>query len=207
MQPTTDFHQRVDSALANARLRSNFRSAMDGLIDKRKQAFPDADELACLRQRGEQIRAESLINLPELLQQLEDNCSKNGIEVHWAETVEEANQIVLEIMQRHDAKMMVKGKSMVSEEMELNQFLKQQGIECLESDLGEFIIQLEDEKPSHIIAPAIHKNKKEVAQLFRKKFPDIPYTEDIEALTHNARQILRRKFYEAPWGSPVLILR
>ena len=173
---------------------------MDGLIVKRKKAFPDPDELARLRLRSEQIRANALAQLPELLEQLEQNCLRNGIQVHWAETVDEANNIVLEIMNRHDAKHLIKGKSMVSEEMELNRFLEQQGIECLESDLGEFIIQLEDERPSHIIAPAIHKDKREVAQLFKAKFPDIPYTEDIDELTRSAREILRRKFYEAPVG-------
>lgn len=200
MQQISNFHLRVDDALGNSKVRGNFRSAMDGLIVKRKKAFPDPDELTRLRFQGEQIRANALAQLPELLEQLEQNCLSNGIQVHWAETVDEANNIVLEIMNRHDAKHLIKGKSMVSEEMELNRFLQQQGIECLESDLGEFIIQLEDERPSHIIAPAIHKDKIEVAQLFKTKFPDIPYTEDIDELTRSAREILRRKFYEAPVG-------
>lgn len=196
----SDFHLSVDDALSNDKVRGNFRSAMDGLINKRKKAFPDPDELIRLRLRGEQIRANALAQLPELLEQLEQNCLRNGIQVHWAETVDDANNIVLEIMNRHDAKNLIKGKSMVSEEMELNRFLQQHGIECLESDLGEFIIQLENERPSHIIAPAIHKDKIEVARLFKAKFPDIPYTEDIDELTRSAREILRRKFYEAPVG-------
>jgi len=195
-----EFGQGVRSALDDPQIRQNFRSAMDGLIRKRLSAFPDPDKLERLRLEAAEIRAKALSRLPDLLQQLEHNCTRNGIQVHWAETVEEANQIVLGIMQRHGATRMIKGKSMVSEEMGLNHFLEQHGIECLESDLGEFIIQLVGEAPSHIIAPAIHKNRFQVAEIFRDKFPDIPYTDDIEQLTRNAREILRRKFHDAPVG-------
>ena len=89
---------------------------------------------------------------------------------------------------------------MVSEEMGLNHFLEEHGIEALESDLGEFIIQLDHETPSHIIMPAIHKNRLQIAKLFHEKFPDIPYTEDVDELTQTARRILRDKFYAAPVG-------
>jgi L-lactate dehydrogenase complex protein LldF len=194
------FHTGVREALNDPQIRANFRSAMDGLIHKRRNAFPDPAALERLRLRSERIRANALSRLPELLEQLEQRCTANGIRVHWAETVEQANEIVLGIMRQHDARMLIKGKSMVSEEMGLNTFLEQQGIECLESDLGEFIIQLVGEAPSHIIAPAIHKNRQQVARIFRDKFPDIPYTEDIEQLTRNAREILRKRFYQAPVG-------
>jgi L-lactate dehydrogenase complex protein LldF len=173
---------------------------MDGLMAKRREAFPDPAELRSLRLLGEWIRADALARLPELLLQLEENCLRNGIQVHWAESVDEANHIVLDIMRSHGATSLIKGKSMVSEEMALNQFLEQQGIECLESDLGEFILQLAQEKPCHIVAPAIHKNRKQVAQLLHEKFPGIPYSEDVDTLTRSAREILRRKFYRAPVG-------
>jgi len=199
-QQKVEFHARVDKALNNPQLRRNLRSAMDGLIEKRAAAFPDPIELNELRSLGNQRRANALAKLPELLEQLEANCQKNGIHVHWAKTTEEANQIVLEIMQRHKATRMVKGKSMVSEEMELNHFMAEQGIECLESDLGEYIIQLDNELPSHIIVPAIHKSKQEIAQLFKDKHPGVEYTEDVEALTAIARETLRKKFYEADVG-------
>ncbi len=200
MQQTVDFQNRSHNALGDPQIRKNFRSAMDGLIQKRRQAFPEREALEQLRWKGEKIKANALSKLPALLAQLEENCVKNGIQVHWAETVEEANHIVLDIMNRHDAKQLIKGKSMVSEEMDLNHFLEQHGIECLESDLGEFIIQLINEKPSHIIAPAIHMNRLQVAKLFNEKFPEIPYTDDVDTMTRNARDILRRKFYEAPVG-------
>ncbi len=199
-QQNVEFHARVTKALNNTQLRRNLRSAMDGLIKKRSAAFPDSAALEALRELGNQRRANALIKLPELLEQLEENCLQNGIHVHWAQTIEEANKIVLSIMQSHKATRMIKGKSMVSEEMELNHFLEQHGIECLESDLGEYIIQLDNELPSHIIMPAIHKSKQEIAQLFKEKHPDTEYTEDEEALTAIAREHLRKKFHEAEVG-------
>ncbi|MCU7930929.1 MAG: iron-sulfur cluster-binding protein [Candidatus Thiodiazotropha sp. (ex Codakia rugifera)] len=200
MQQNAEFHTRVEHAIANGQIKASFRSAMDGLMAKRKAAFPDPDVLEMLRHRGAQVRANSLSKLPELLERLEKNCHKNGIQVHWAETIEEANNIVLTIMQNHQAELLIKGKSMVSEEMELNQFLEQHGIECIESDLGEYILQLAGEPPSHIVAPAIHKSRQQIAHLFNEKFPDIPYSDDVDRLTRNTREILRKKFYAARVG-------
>lgn len=200
MQQKAEFEQRVQKALNNPQLRSNFRTAMDGLMEKRSNAFPDKNELEALRITGAKIRANALAKQPQLLEQLEANCTRNGIQVHWAETLEQANGIVLEIMERHQASRMIKGKSMVSEEMELNHFLEARGKNCIESDLGEYIIQLDHETPSHIIAPAIHKSKQEIARLFQEKHPDIPYSEDIETMTRSARQVLRGKFFEADVG-------
>ncbi len=200
MQQKAEFDQRVQEALNNPQLRSNFRIAMDGLMEKRSNAFPDKTFMEELRVLGSKIRANALAKQPELLEQLETNCTRNGIQVHWAETIEQANRIVLNIMERHNATRMIKGKSMVSEEMEMNHFLEAQGKSCIESDLGEYIIQLDHETPSHIIAPAIHKSKQEIAKLFQAKHPDIPYSEDIETMTRSARKILRNKFFEADVG-------
>ncbi|CAA6816533.1 MAG: Predicted L-lactate dehydrogenase, Iron-sulfur cluster-binding subunit YkgF [uncultured Thiotrichaceae bacterium] len=195
-----EFKVRVVDALKNDRVRKNFRSAMDGLMRRRLDMFDDAEALENLRTQSMAIRANSLSRLPEMLEKLEAKCIENGIQVHWAETTEQANDIVLKIAQQHDAKSIVKGKSMVSEEMGMNHYLEEQGIECLESDLGEFILQLAEEPPSHIVAPAIHKDRYQVAKLFKEKFPDIPYSDDIDDLTKNARTILRDKFYSAPIG-------
>jgi L-lactate dehydrogenase complex protein LldF len=173
---------------------------MDSLVEKRQALFPDADELESLRRRCMEIRAHALSNLPELLERLEARCSENGIRVHWAETTDEGNRIVHEILQSHGVDRLVKGKSMVSEEMGLNHYLEARGIECLESDLGEFIIQLAGETPSHIVMPALHKSKQEIAKLFHEKFPDIPYTDDVDELTAAARAILREKFLQAEAG-------
>ena len=200
MAKPSEFRIQVDQALGKQDVRAHFRKAMDTLITNRRNQFPDNTELQRLRDQAQVIRAHALSQLPELLEQLEANLTRNGIHVHWAETADQANDIVLKIMQKHHATWMIKGKSMVSEEMGLNHFLESKGIEALESDLGEFIIQLDGETPSHIIMPAIHKSKEQIAQLFNEKFPDIPYTEDVDTLTRTARDILREKFYNAPVG-------
>ena len=167
---------------------------------KRAALFADPVEWRDLRALGSAIRARTLAKLPELLETLEKNCAANGIRVRWAETTEEANAIVLEILKAHGATRVVKGKSMVSEEMHLNDFLEERGIESLESDLGEYIIQLDGETPSHIIMPAIHKNKQQIAKLFGKKIREAKYTEDVDELTAIARRVLRKKFFEADAG-------
>ncbi len=173
---------------------------MDGLVGKRAAQFPDSAEWRTLRARGAEIRARALARLPELLERLEQKCAKNGIFVHWASTTEEANGIVLEILRRNGATRLVKGKSMVSEEMHLNEFLEENGVESLETDLGEYVIQLDGETPSHIIMPAIHKNRQQIARLFGQKIRDAVYTEDVDALTAIARRVLRQKFLEAEAG-------
>ena len=194
------FEENVTRALADQQLRRNIGSAMDGLIIKRQAVFDDSLELKQLRDFGQAAKQRALQNLPDLLEQLEQNCTRNGIQVHWARTTEEANRIVLDIIRQNGAKAIVKGKSMVSEEMHLNAFLARHGIEALETDLGEFIIQLNCETPSHIIVPAVHKNKQEIAQIFHEKLPDTPYTEEVEELNAIARSRLREKFSEARVG-------
>ncbi len=195
-----DFAGNVSRALADRQLRRNLRAAMDTLIEKRNSVFADPQETEELRERGAAIKRRALSRLPALLAQLERNLTANGIRVHWAETTDEANQAVLDIMRSHDATRLVKGKSMVSEEMHLNPFLQRHGIESMETDLGEFIIQLDNEPPSHIIVPAIHKNRDQVARTFHEKIPEAPYTEDVEELTAIARRTLRRKFFAAQVG-------
>ncbi len=197
---SSEFHRGVVKALDNGELRGHLRRAMEMLMEKRQALFPDADELESLRRRAMAIRAHALSNLPELLERLEARCRANGIQVHWAETPEEGNRIVHGILQRHGVTSLVKGKSMVSEEMGLNHYLEARGIECLESDLGEFIIQLAGETPSHIVMPALHKSKREIAELFHQQFPDIPYSDDVDELTAAARAILREKFLHAEAG-------
>jgi L-lactate dehydrogenase complex protein LldF len=194
------FRDAAAKALQDPQLRANFRRAMDGLIAKRKAQFPDPRDLQDLRDLSTAIRSRSLLCLPELLEQLEASCARNGIKVHWAETCEQANQLILGLLEARGAKTLVKGKSMVSEEMHLNAFLEKHGIEALESDLGEYIIQQDGETPSHIIMPAIHKNKDQIARQFAQKIKDAKYTEDVDELTAMARKVLREKFLNADAG-------
>jgi L-lactate dehydrogenase complex protein LldF len=180
--------------------RRNFRGAMDFLQSRRRSQFPDATELAALRDLGQAIRRYSLARLPELLEQLERSCSANGIRVHWAQTASEANAIALDIARRIGARRIVKGKSMVSEEVGFNHAMEAAGIEALESDMGEYIVQLAGEAPSHIIMPAIHKTRQQIGSLFAGRIAGIAYTDDVDALIQIGRRILRRKFLEADIG-------
>ncbi|MGV0953472.1 MAG: LutB/LldF family L-lactate oxidation iron-sulfur protein [Fluviibacter sp.] len=198
--PTTQFKERARAAVNDPALRSNFRGAMDFLMAKRAGQFSDAEELESLRNLGEQIRQYNLAKLPDLLQALEQKLTQNGIQVHWAETPDDANRIILGICQAHNARTMIKGKSMVSEEIELNHAALEAGIDALESDMGEYIVQLAGEKPSHIIMPAIHKTKQEIARLFAEKVPGVSYTENVDALIQIGRTVLREKFLEADIG-------
>ena len=195
-----DFPKNFTKALNDPQLRRNLRSAMDTLGMRRRTLFFDLAAFEQLRTQGDAIRQRALRQLPKLLEQLEKKCTENGIQVHWAETPAEANQICLEIIQRHNAHRVIKGKSMVSEEMHLNHFLAEHDVEALETDLGEYIIQLDHETPSHIIVPAIHKNRDQIARLFHDKIPNTPYTEVVEELNAIARKVLREKFLAGEVG-------
>ena len=198
--PATDFAGRSSAAVGDAGLRRSFRSAMDFLQAKRRAQFPDVVETNLLRDLGDAIRSHALANLPDLLEQLESRLVANGAVVHWAESPAEANAIILQIAKRVGAKRFVKGKSMVSEEVGLNHALEAGGIEALETDMGEYIVQLAGEGPSHIIMPAIHKTKQQIAELFAAKLPGVAYTENVDALIRIGREVLRRKFAEADIG-------
>ncbi|HLO62087.1 MAG TPA: LutB/LldF family L-lactate oxidation iron-sulfur protein [Azonexus sp.] len=198
--PSEGFRARAKDVVENPFLRQSFRGAMDFLMSKRAAQFPDPEELESLRSLGERIRQYNLAKLPDLLETLEANLTRNGIQVHWAETPDEANAIILGICQKHAAKLMVKGKSMVSEEIELNHAAEAAGIGALESDMGEYIVQLAGEKPSHIIMPAIHKTKEQIAKLFHDKVPGVDYTDNVDALIQIGRNVLRQKFLEADIG-------
>ncbi|RDE48915.1 MAG: iron-sulfur cluster-binding protein [Candidatus Accumulibacter meliphilus] len=198
--PASEFKQRASVAVADAHLRKSFRGAMDFLISKRAGQFPNPEALERQRSLAEHIRKYSLARLPELLEQLEHKLTDNGVQVHWAEDGEEACAIIVGIAQRHSTKLMVKGKSMVSEEVELNHAMAAAGIDALESDMGEYIVQLDGEKPSHIIMPAIHKTKEQIARLFADKVPGAGYTESVDELIGIGRAVLREKFMNAEVG-------
>ncbi len=194
------FHHQAKEALADKQLRDNFRGAMDYLKEKRKVAFFDANEESQIRDASEAIRQRCLSKLPDLLELLEQKCTANGIEVHWAQNSNEANQLIANIANKHHATSIIKGKSMVSEEIELNHEMAKLGIECLESDMGEYIVQLDGDKPSHIIMPAIHKNIQEVSDTFQDNLDDFTPTLDVDELIQTGRRKLRQKFHDADIG-------
>ena len=200
IHPVDDFKQRSLEVLKDPAQRKNFRGAMDFLQSKRKGQFPDPEERESLRELGAAIRRYSLAHLPTLLEQLERNLTAQGVQVHWAQTPAEANDIALAIARLAGAKSIVKGKSMVSEEIGFNDAMAEAGIEAFESDMGEYIVQLAGETPSHIIMPAIHKTRQQIAELFAREIPGVPYTDDVDGLIRIGRQVLRSKFAEAGIG-------
>lgn len=198
--PSADFKARARAALDDPKLRSSFRGAMDFLQNKRAIQFPDGDELQALRDLGEAVRQHALAHLPQLLEQLEAKLTEAGVQVHWAQTPDEANAIIAGIAERHGARSVIKGKSMASEEIALNHYLAERGIRSLESDMGEYIVQLAGEGPSHIVMPAIHKTRGDIAALFEQHILDTPYTEDVDTLIQTGRRALRHAFVEADIG-------
>ena len=152
-----------------------------------------------LRQFGSDIRLHTIENMDVYLTQLEENVKAAGGHVHWAETAQDANRIVLQIAEEHNVRIAVKSKSMATEEIGLNYALEQAGIQAIETDLGEYIIQLAGTGPSHIIVPAVHLRKEEIAALFSEKLDIHAPTDPIE-LARIAREVLRAKFLHAQMG-------
>ena len=162
-------------------------------------AYRDLPEGPDLRLKGHEIRMQAIENLDILLETLAENVQKNVGQVYFAEDGQAAVDYCLKIARQHGVKLAVKGKSMVTEEIGLNPALVAAGMEVFETDLGEYIVQLAEEHPSHIIAPAIHKTRNEVGKLFADKL-GIPYTNDPPTLTRAARNALREKFLTADMG-------
>ncbi|HEU0020883.1 MAG TPA: LutB/LldF family L-lactate oxidation iron-sulfur protein, partial [Dehalococcoidia bacterium] len=151
------------------------------------------------REEARQIKEHTIDHLDYYLELLHDNVTRNGGQVHFARDAGQANAIVADLVQRKGVRIVTKGKSMVSEELSLNHVLEAIGTEVYETDLGEYIIQLADETPSHLVAPALHKTRAQVAQLFADKL-GVPYTDDIEEMARIAREALRGKFLAADMG-------
>jgi L-lactate dehydrogenase complex protein LldF len=194
-----DFKKDSDRALKNEKLQKALRYTTDRFRERRKSAVAAMDNWEDLRSLAREIKEETISNLDNYLELLEQNVVKAGGTVHWAEDADEATKIILEIALKGGVKSVVKSKSMATEEIELNHSLDQAGIEAVETDLGEYIIQLAKETPSHIIAPAIHKSKDDISELFSEKL-NIPYYTEPQDLTKIARETLREKFLKADMG-------
>ena len=193
------FKRKSAIQLDNAHFQKNMRRFGRGFADKRAAAVAELDIFEELREAAKNIRNRGLENLDAYLIKFEQMATARGTIVHWAETAQDVNRIVIEIAQANNVQKIVKSKSMVSEESGLNDALAAVDIQSLETDLGEYIVQLAKEPPSHLIAPAIHKSKEDVAELFQQHH-NLPYKLDIPALTKEARQILRPHFLSAEMG-------
>ncbi|MCH2363407.1 MAG: LutB/LldF family L-lactate oxidation iron-sulfur protein [Planctomycetes bacterium] len=200
MRPRSDqFHKLSSEALEDSFLRealkrasSSFHAAKTDAVD----SMPDWEEL---RQRGHDRKNRAIENLPEALEVFEKNLRSRGGEVHYCEDGAAARDKILSIIRSNDGSSVTKSKSMVTEEIDLNDHLEAAGLSVLEGDLGEYIIQLAGEHPSHIIAPAIHKSREEVAELFHDHLGSDPDA-DIPELTRVARKTLRKAFLGADIG-------
>ncbi len=165
--------------------------------EKRDRMANDVPEWEDLRQQASDIKRHTITHLPEYLEEFARNAEANGIHVHWAEDAEEHNRIVHEILQSHGAKNLVKSKSMLAEECGMNEYLMERGIDVVETDLGERIMQFLQKPPSHIVLPAIAVKREEVAEIFQKKLGSEPGNSDPTYLTHEARKALRQNFLHA----------
>ena len=196
---TTPLRARAQDALGDRFLHEALDIATTKFIGLRREAFDNFPEGDSLRDRARAIKEATLQRLDEHLERLVDNVERLGGHVHFATTAAEARDIILDIARRTGARMAVKSKSMATEEIHLNDALEAAGVTPVETDLGEYIIQLAHERPSHIIAPAIHKTKGQVAELFARELKR-EVAADPEVLTQIARTELREKFLQADLG-------
>ena len=196
---TTPLRDRAHDALGDRFLHEALDIATTKFIGLRREAFEAFPEGEALRDRARAIKEATLQRLDHYLEQLIDNVERLGGRVHFATTADEARDIILDIARRTGARMAVKSKSMATEEIHLNDALVAAGVTPVETDLGEYIIQLAHERPSHIIAPAIHKTKGQVAELFSRELGRT-VAADPEELTRIARAELREKFLQADLG-------
>lgn len=194
-----EFKARAGQKLADQRLQQNLKKLSTKFVTARADAIRDIDfdaTRAALKER----RNRALENLDVWLSTFEENATRRGATVLFAETTADAARLVAEIAQKHGVKKVIKSKSMVTEEMRLNQVLGEMGVQSIETDLGEYILQINDsEPPSHIIAPVVHKDKDEIADLFAKVHHK-PRLTDIPEMTREAREVLRPEFLSADMG-------
>ena len=198
---TREFVPASQAAVQDAQLRQALRRAGSGFDGTRREAIAEVSEEVWedWRQQARSIKEHTIAHLDYYLGMLERNVRAAGGHVHFAGDAAQANAIVSEIASRNGVRTVTKSKSMVSEELGFNHVLEAQGIDVFETDLGEYIIQLAEETPSHLVAPALHKTRGQVAQLFTEQL-GVPYSEDIEEMARVARVALRQKFLDADMG-------
>ncbi len=196
---TESFPKAARHELANQQLRRNLAHATSTIRNKRAHVVGEMPDWEALRDAGSAIKTDVMARLPELLEQFEAKVTERGGIVHWAVDAEEANRIVTDIVKATGATEVVKVKSMATQEIGLNEYLEEHGIAAVETDLAELIVQLADDKPSHILVPAIHRNRTEIRDIFLAEMSDAPadLTDDPRRLAMAARAHLRRKFLTA----------
>ncbi len=196
---TEPFPHAAHRELANPQLRANLGHATRTIREKRLSVVSELSDWEELREAGSVLKQQVMADLPRLLVQLEKNVTKRGGIVHWARDAQEANEIVTGLIRAEGATEVVKVKSMATQEIGLNEYLEEQGIAAYETDLAELIVQLGHDRPSHILVPAIHKNRTEIRDIFLAEMAgvDPELTDDPRQLAMAARAHLRRKFLSA----------
>jgi L-lactate dehydrogenase complex protein LldF len=200
------FPKAAREQLANAQQRRNLRHATHTIRTKRANVVGEVDDWEALRHAGADAKDEALTHLGDYLEQLETSLTANGATVHWARDADEANRIVLDIVRQKQVDEVVKVKSMVTQEIELNEALEAAGINAWETDLAELIVQLGHDRPSHILVPAIHRNRSEIREIFLREMGQVgrpapaDLTDDPPRLAEAARLHLREKFLRAKVG-------
>ena len=193
------FDQNAKAALADSHLRGALKNATSLFGERRKAAAASLPNWEDLRSEARAIKDEVLSHLDRYLEEFVGNAESRGAKIHWARDAAEANSIICGLATDRNARTIVKSKSMTTEETHLNTALEAAGMQVVETDLGEYIIQLAEEPPSHIIAPAIHKTRGQIAQLFNAEL-GMPLTDDVARLTSTARATLRDRFAAADVG-------
>lgn len=194
-----NFMSSVVIALQDIQLQTALDRGTTRGVNGRIAAMGETTDANVLRRQGRLARERALNALPDLLEQLERNVVANGGQVLWARDGDEANQLILDLCKQHNVQRVSKGKSMATEETKLNHALEAHGIEVNESDLGEYIVQLAGDTPSHIVFPTLHKTKEATAQLLHDKL-GMPMTDQPEEMTRFVRGVMRQKYLEADMG-------
>lgn len=193
------FKKTASMKLDDPVLQESLRKFKGRFVEARAKAVAEVDAWEAVRAHAARLRDRTIANLDAYLVEFERNATRRGAKVHWAETAEAACDIIAEIARANGVRKVTKSKSMVSEEVNLNEKLEAAGIKVVETDLGEYILQLAGEPPSHIVAPAVHKTREQVADLFVKAHHK-PRLTDIPAMTREAREALREHFLTADMG-------
>jgi len=194
-KPGKEDHAALADAFNKDEARVNWHDeTLWWIRQKRDRAAHTIPEWELLRETASRIKDNVLSNLGRYLEQFEAAATANGVTVHWAADAAEHNAIVLSLLRRHGVDKMVKSKSMLTEECHLNEFLQEQGVEVIDTDLGERVVQLAEEPPSHIVLPCIHKKKEEIGEIFHEHLGTPAGNADPQFLTHAARLHLREKF-------------
>jgi L-lactate dehydrogenase complex protein LldF len=194
-----EFKRKAAEKTRDIEARKKFGAATHYSVELRNRVVEDVLNWEGLRESAHQVKAFSIAHLADLLEQFERNATANGMKVYWAETEDQACKYILDLARRNNASLIVKSKSMVTEEIGLSHVLEREGVETIETDLGEFIVQLAGEGPSHITAPAIHKNREDIGKLFADRL-GVAFNSDPAHLTGVARDYLREKFLTAQIG-------